>query len=96
MPVELRVYNPSSAVEATQAPAPRLSSLRGKKIGFLWNGMFRGDDVFPVLQRLLKERFPDANVLDYRDLPSNHPDAETIGKVAKEKGVDAVIGGMGG
>ena len=93
--VSFQVYNPGGRVEMTETPAKRIAGLRGRKVGLLWNGVFRGDDMFPFLQQLLKERFPDGEILSYGELPSHHPDAETIGQVVKEKGCDAVIAGNG-
>ena len=96
MPVtQLRVYNPIGRVEVTGRPAPRVTDLHGKKVCMLWNGLFRGDDIFPYLQQLLRERFTDADILGYDELPIR-PDAETIGQVVKQKGCDAVISAVGG
>ena len=37
--------------------APRLDTLDGKRIGFLWDYVFRGDELFPVLERELAARY---------------------------------------
>lgn len=95
--IEFKVHNPSGTVEITQRPAPRVANLNGKKVGILWNGSFRGDDTFPFLQQLLKERFPDVDILASDELPfARHTNLDIITRVVKEKGCDVVIGGNGG
>ncbi len=46
-----RVVWPRGArtVQATDV-APRLSTLEGKTIGQLWDDLFRGDEIFPILE----------------------------------------------
>ena len=39
----------AKAVQATDV-APRLSTLDGKTIGQLWDDLFRGDEIFPILE----------------------------------------------
>lgn len=33
----------------TRRPADRLDTLAGKRIGFAWDYLFRGEELFPVL-----------------------------------------------
>ena len=40
------------------AMAPRLDTLDGKTIGEIWNGGFRGDESFPIIEKMLRERYP--------------------------------------
>ena len=35
--------------------APR-SDLTGKRIGFLWDNVFRGDEIFPIIEKKISER----------------------------------------
>jgi hypothetical protein len=93
--VELRVYNPTGAKEVREIAAPRLPDLHGKKIGMVWNGIFRGDETLPYVLQKLKEDFPDADIRSYTEMPI-YPDMNEIGKLAKAGGYDAVIGGNGG
>ena len=46
-------------------PAPRLDTLDGARIAFLWDYLFRGDELFPVLERALRERFPSCDIVGY-------------------------------
>ena len=45
--------------------ADRLSSLEGTRIAFLWDYLFRGDELFPVLEAELRERFPGVDIVGY-------------------------------
>ncbi len=91
------------AVEQAGA-APRLDTLEGKTLGEFWNGVFKGDETFPVIRRLLQEKFPRLKVIPYTDFPhargSDHPAhqrelAQRMAALAREKGCDAVISGNG-
>ena len=89
----LKVHNPSGRTEVMEALAPRATDLHDKTICTMWNGAFRGNDTFPYLQQLLRERFPDAHIVPYNEL---FPfDVKTIGEVVKQKRCDVVIGGNG-
>ena len=87
-----------------QSLAPRLDSLEGKTIGESWNGDFKGDLTFPIIRKLLKERYPGIRIVPYNDLPylygADHPAqqkelATQIAARAMELGCDAVISGNG-
>ena len=85
--------------------APRLDTLEGKTIGEIWNGGFRGDESFPIIEKLLRERYPGVTIIPYTEFPlitiaSLHPaDKErtlaSLRAALKEKNCDAVITGNG-
>jgi len=80
--------------------ADRLGTLAGKRVAFLWDYLFRGDELFPVLERLLTEHFDDIEVLGYDELGNIHggDEAEVIDRLPdalRSRGVDAVVSGMG-
>ena len=84
--------------------AKRLDRLDGKTIGEFWNGVFKGDQSFPVIRRLLKQKFPGLTIIPFTEFPhapgSDHPAkqrelARRMAALAKEKGCDAVISGNG-
>ena len=84
--------------------APRLDGLAGKTVGEIWNGVFKGDDTFPVVRDMLKRAFPGINVIPYTEFPffpgddrpaSQQAMAKEIAVLAKAKGCDAVISGNG-
>jgi hypothetical protein len=95
-----RVVWPRGAKTVQPRPvAPRLKSLAGKTIGQLWDDLFRGDEIFPILERELAERWPDVKFVNYSVFGSTHGSderqvlADLPGRL-KELGVDAVISGM--
>ena len=84
--------------------APRLDRLEGKTVAEFWNGVFKGDLSFPVIRRLLQQRFPGVKIIPFTEFPhapgSDHPAkqrelAQRMAALAKEKGCDAVISGNG-
>ena len=89
---------------AQQSLAPRLTTLEGKTIAETWNGDFKGDMTFPLIRKLLLERYPGLKIVPYDKLPylygADDPAhqrelAKRIAAVAKDLGCDAVISGNG-
>ena len=83
-----------------RALAPRLDTLSGKRIGFLWDYLFRGDELFPVLERELAARYRDVTFVGYEAFGNTHggDEAEMIDRLPdslRSRGVDAVVSGMG-
>ncbi len=101
------VVSPLGEKGAAMLPAaPRLDTLNGKTICEITNGGYRSDEVFPFIEELLKKEYPAIKkIIRYTDMPRcDVPDlsvdtrAKTIEAIIaaiKEKGCDAVIGGMG-
>lgn len=89
----------------TLPPAPRLDTLNGKTIGEITNAGYRSDEVFPFIEELLKKEYPTIKIIPYTDMPRcDVPDLsvdtrektiEALISAIKEKGCDAVIGGIG-
>ena len=80
--------------------AKRLESLEGKRIAQLWDYVFRGDEVYAVLEEGLKARFPNVRWISWKEFGSTHGSDErkivaSLGAKLKALGVDAVISGMG-
>jgi hypothetical protein len=79
--------------------AQRFSSLSGKRIGFLWDYLFRGDEVFTILQNAISERFPDTEFVSWKEFGNTHGSDErqilaNLPARLKELRVDAVISAM--
>ncbi len=81
------------------ASVPAISSLEGKKIGFIWNGFANGGVLNEAFMDLLEKRhikglklvkLTSGKTLDWGE----HPD-KSVGAVVKESGVDAVVVTMG-
>ena len=85
--------------------APRLDGLEGKTIGEIWNGGFRGDESFPMIRKILRERYPTVKIIPYTEfslstVASMFPDEkqktlDALRAEIREKGCDAVITGNG-
>ena len=57
---------PRAEKEAVLRPlAPRLDSLEGKTVAQLWDYLFRGDEIFPMLEEALSERYPGIRFVSY-------------------------------
>lgn len=80
--------------------APRLSTLEGRNIAFLWDSVFRGDEIFPILESALRHRFPGARFVGWDAFGSTFggDESRTIGELPdrlRKLGVDAVVSGVG-
>jgi hypothetical protein len=80
--------------------AARVASLEGARIGFVWDYMFRGDELFPVLERELRARFTGLEVVGYDTFgnihgPQEHALVEALPGTLDEHSIDAVVVGNG-
>lgn len=91
--VKLQVLNPRGEIELppVSAPSARIADLAGKTIGLYWNEKAGGNHFWNGIERLLRQRLPDATILRYQgafDL------GDTLAaKIAKE--ADAFLYGVG-
>ncbi len=80
--------------------APRLTTLDNTRVAFLWDYLFRGDELFPVLEKELVARFPGITVIGYEEFGNTHGSDE-VARIAglpaflAEREIDAVVSGMG-
>ena len=92
--VTLEFYDPNPARPGEVMPhAPRLDTLDGRKIGFLSIDEWQAYRTFPLLQELLRERFPAVELVPLDTFPKGIgpiSTEETAALVAKS-GVDAVV-----
>ncbi len=105
MMAKLSVVSPVGleAVKRSGA-APRLPDLNGKTIGEFWNGVFKGDITFPIIRKLLQQRYPTLEIVPFGDFPHargadslthQREFAQELAAFAKLKHCDAVISGNG-
>ena len=83
-----------------QRTAPRLDSLDGKRVAFLWDYLFRGDELFPLLEAELRGRYPTIDIVGYEVFGNLHgaDEKERVGRLPddlRSRGIDAVVSGMG-
>ena len=104
MPIQEHRYDvvwPRSERQMENRPAaPRLDSLRGKTIVQLWDYLFRGDEVFSLLEEGLRARYPDIRFVSWSEFGSTHGEDEreilaNLPGRLREFGADAVVSGMG-
>ena len=73
--------------------------LDGRTVAQLWDFLFRGDEVFALLEEGLRERFPNVRFVSWREFGNTHGTNErevvqALPARLRERGVDAVISGM--
>ncbi|HKD67498.1 MAG TPA: hypothetical protein VKB84_11700 [Candidatus Binataceae bacterium] len=82
------------------APARRLENLNGKTVAELWDYVFRGEEIFPLIESELSSRFEGIKFLSPDRFGNTHSTEEREVLAAlpdrlRQLGVDAVISGMG-
>ncbi len=98
---QYEVYWPRSPRQTQLKPlAKRPDTLSGKTVAQLWDFVYRGDEVFVLLEEGLRKRFPDVRFINWKEFGCTHGAGEREVVAAlpgrfKELGVDAVISGMG-
>lgn len=91
---------PKSPLGVQQRPlAPRLDDLRGKRIAFVWEYMFRGDELFPELEQHLRDTY-GCEIVGYEAFGNTHgPDEAQVLRDLPQKlrdwRVDAAVSGVG-
>ena len=83
----------------TISSAPR-TDLTGKRIGILWDYMFRGEEIFPILEKSISERYENVNFIGYENFGSTfggdeHAVLAALPERLKNLKIDAVISGIG-
>ena len=82
--------------------APRLDTLNGKTIAFVWNHVFKGDAMFRIFEDAIRQRYEGVTFVDHPEFGNIHGTAaeeheavELLPARLAEKGVDAAIVGVG-
>lgn len=95
------VYSPEGPMGVPVTPAAtRPPSLSGKTVAFVWDYVFRGDEMFPVIGRALRDRFRDVRFVGpdtFGSIFGGDEEAvlEALPSALKDHRVDAVIAGVG-
>ena len=82
------------------ALAARSPELDGKTVGELWDYLFKGEEIFPLIRRALAARYPSIRFVEYERLGSTHGRdeaelARTLPGELSRHGCDAVISAVG-
>ncbi len=80
--------------------AKRLDTLAGKTVCEVWDWVFRGDELFPLLEKELTNRYPGIKFVSYNLFgnPFTAREAQVyveLPEQAKKHGCDAFIVGVG-
>ncbi|MEZ5935600.1 MAG: UGSC family (seleno)protein [Alphaproteobacteria bacterium] len=85
---------------STFEAAPRPASLDGLVVAFVWDYVFRGDEIFPILQEALSKAYPKARFVAYDTFGSTFGGeehrvvAELPGRLSRND-VDVAVSGVG-
>jgi hypothetical protein len=80
--------------------APALSDLNGKTVCELWDWLFRGDQMYPVINEELRARYPDIKIVDHEAMGNTHGThgrayVANLAELLRKHGCDAVISAVG-
>lgn len=78
---------------------PRLGEKKQPRIGFLWDYIFRGDEMFPLIQGALAERFPGSQFVPHTVFGNTHGPGEReylalLPERLRAENLDAVVVGV--
>jgi hypothetical protein len=81
-------------------PNARVADLNHAVVGELWDYLFRGEEIFPILREQLKARYPGIRFVTYDVFGNVHgpKQRELVARVPellREHSVDAVISAIG-
>ena len=83
------------SIAKTETFAKRLKSLNNKTVCMLWNGRYRGDELFALLEKRLTSRYPMVKLVSWTEFPRDGehgvPDWNRHANLLDEKGCEAVI-----
>jgi hypothetical protein len=85
--------------QTSAALSPGLGDLDGRRIAFVWNYLFRGDDAFALARQRLASRYRDVEFVDFEVFGNLDDNAELIDELAarfRELEVDGAVIATGG
>ena len=94
------VFWPGGPSAVHTVPAAPRSALTGKRIGFLWDYVFRGEEIFPILEKSISKRYENVEFVGYENFGSTfggdeHAALNALPRLLKKLEIDAVISGIG-
>jgi hypothetical protein len=91
---------PTRKAAAAVEQVERSDQMNGRRIGLLWDYLFRGDEIFQVVKQEVAARYADVTFIE-PDVFGNlhgHDEDEVIARlpdVLRRSGVDSVIAAVG-
>lgn len=81
-------------------PSDRVGDLNHAVVGELWDYLFRGEDIFPILREQLNARYPGMRFVTYDVFSNVHGPRQRelvarVPELLREHGVGAVISAIG-
>ena len=95
--VTINVLNPKGVIDRIECLglSPRIDALGGKKIGFMHNNKAGSNNLYKVLEELIKQRYPSVEIVHgYETGPVNPPKDPGMYKKAAAA-CDAFVFAMG-
>jgi hypothetical protein len=94
------VWPLAQKAQGAQSTAKPVSDLSGKTIAEVWDYIFRGDLIYPIIRDLLRARYPGIKFIDWTHFGNTHgpKQREIVAGLAdklRALGADAVISGIG-
>jgi hypothetical protein len=95
------VHSPIGPIDRPEMMAEaRFNDLNGKRIAFVWDYVFRGDEMFPLIEAEIARRFPEATFVRHTEFGNIHgkdsdPIIDGLPQALRDKGVDAMVVGVG-
>ncbi len=91
--MRIEFHDPAGTLQVTRPHAARIDTLAGRKIGFLSNEQWQAHRMLPLLQSLIEQDFPGAQVLPTDAFPQGNGEIhkESTAEQVRAAGVDAVI-----
>ena len=94
------VFWPGGPSAVHTVPSAPRTTLTGKRIGFLWDYVFRGEEIFPILEKSISKRYNKVEFVGYEQVESIFGINETntlanLPKYLKRLKIDAVVSGIG-
>ena len=82
------------------AGAPRLTDLNDKTVCEIWDGIFRGETIYPLVREYIKARFPRVRFVDPSAFGNfygarDHAILSELPEKLREHKIDAAIVGIG-
>ena len=81
-------------------PAPALEDLNGKTVCELWDWVFRGDQMYAVINAELRKKFPGVKFVEWQHLGNTNANnardyVSNLPALLKQHGCDAIISAVG-